>query len=288
MKKILFKTTVEDDENDWCSARFQLLKRTLENAGFVVESRDRINDQSGNDVDFKSLTESDYDQLWIFAVEGNDGGLTREDAKHIDAFRRQGKGCMLTRDHMNVGNTLVHIPEIGPAHHFHTVNPEPNKERQRRDDTVNMELDWPNYHSGLNGSIQEIGIVDKAHPLIQSNGELIRYFPTHPHEGAISIPKGTEQYASVIAEGKSKLSGLNFDLIIAFESHIDKENNSYGRAVMHSSFHHFADYNWDTSKGCPDFVFEPVGNEMSKSPQAQDDIRVYSVNLANWLSVRSN
>lgn len=284
MKKILFKTTVEGDKNDWCVHRFELVKETLENAGFYVESRNRINDELGNDIDFKSLSQSDYDQLWIFAVEGNDGGLTQQDSLHIDAFRRHGKGCMLTRDHTNVGNTLVNIPEIGPSHHFHSVNPEPNKERQKRDDTYNMTLDWPNYHSGLNGSIQEIEITDDRHPLIQNKGKLIHYFPTHPHEGAMSIPKGTEEFASVIAKGNSKLSGNSFDLIIAFDNHSTHDNQHYGRAVVHSSFHHFADYNWDTSKGCPDFVFEPEGTEMLSTPQAQEDIRIYSVNLANWLS----
>ncbi|MEL7003038.1 MAG: hypothetical protein AAFN93_09930 [Bacteroidota bacterium] len=284
MNKILIKTTVEDDENDWCVNRFELLQNTLKSAGYNVESRDRLNDRFGNDIDFQALTSSDYDQLWVFAVEGKDGGLTMNDAENIDAFRRQGKGCMLTRDHMNVGNTLVNIPEIGLAHHFHSVNPEPDKERQKRDDTVNMKLDWPNYHSGLNGSVQEIEIMDHGHPLIQSKNDFIRYFPTHPHEGAISIPKGTEQFASVIAKGKSKLTGNSFDLIIAFEANTIDDNQQYGRAVIHSSFHHFADYNWDVSKGCPDFVFEPVGNEMSSSPQAQRDIRMYSVNLANWLS----
>lgn len=49
-------------------------------------------------------------------------------------------------------------------------------------------------------------------------------------------------------------------------------------------FHHFVDYNWDISKGCPSFVDEPPGEGMQKEPQALADIQCYVKNLALWLT----
>ncbi|MEM8500512.1 MAG: hypothetical protein AAF542_21025 [Pseudomonadota bacterium] len=286
MDKVLLKTTVEETNNDWCVHRFQLLKDELEKAGFSVDCRNRINEENGNDKDFMSLPNSSYSQMWLFAIEANHGGLTKTDTVNIDVFRRNGKGLMLTRDHMDVGSTLVGIPEVGPAHHFHSVNPEIDRDRRRRDDTYSMHLDWPNYHSGLNGSCQQIVVTNREHPLLKRDNKSIRYFPAHPHEGAVSIPQGTEDFASVIAKGRSALSGVEFNLIIAFESHLvgDDPTQQYGRTAMHSSFHHFADYNWDTSTGCPSFVSDPEGSGMSESTEAQQDIRIYCRNLAHWLS----
>ncbi len=64
------------------------------------------------------------------------------------------------------------------------------------------------------------------------------FLPTHPHEGAIAAPDGED--ARVIARGKSQISGRVFNLAVAFEA-----SNGSGRAIAQSTFHHFADYNWD-------------------------------------------
>jgi hypothetical protein len=42
------------------------------------------------------------------------------------------------------------------------------------------------------------------------------------------------------------------NLAVAFEAY-----GNHGRAVAQSTFHHFADYNWDTRLGAPSFVDEP-------------------------------
>jgi hypothetical protein len=54
--------------------------------------------------------------------------------------------------------------------------------------------------------------------------------------------------------------------------------------VAESSFHHFVDYNWDTSKGCPSFLEEPPGDEIKQHPERLADIKAYVTNLARWLS----
>jgi hypothetical protein len=47
----------------------------------------------------------------------------------------------------------------------------------------------------------------------------------------------------------SKVTHRPFNLIIAFEQRRDNHGNLLGQAIAESSFHHFVDYNWDTSKG---------------------------------------
>ena len=55
----------------------------------------------------------------------------------------------------------------------------------------------------------------------------------------------------MIATGKSRASGQRFNIAVAFES-----SGTEGRAIAESTFHHFADYNWDPRRGSPDFVSE--------------------------------
>jgi hypothetical protein len=66
---------------------------------------------------------------------------------------------------------------------------------------------------------------------------------------------------------------------VAFERSADEHGNQQGRAIAESSFHHFVDYNWDTSKGCPSFVEEPPGS-YQENPEALKDIKTYVENLA--------
>ncbi|HEY0385305.1 MAG TPA: hypothetical protein VGC64_04810, partial [Pyrinomonadaceae bacterium] len=60
--------------------------------------------------------------------------------------------------------------------------------------------------------------------------------------------------------------------------------NTLGRAVAESSFHHFVDYNWDTSKGCPSFLAEPPGDQLKREPERLEDVKTYVRNLALWLA----
>ena len=94
---------------------------------------------------------------------------------------------------------------------------------------------------------------EPLHPVMRSpknaSGK-ITLLPAHPHEGAVSVPKGAK--ARVIATGHSKLTGRSFNLAVAFDG-----NGGSGRAIADSSFHHFLDYNLDPGRGCPSFVTEP-------------------------------
>ena len=48
-----------------------------------------------------------------------------------------------------------------------------------------------------------------------------------------------------------------------------------GRAVACSTFHHFADMNWDTDAGAPSFVTEPPGDEMKRDPSRLEIFKDY-------------
>ena len=56
-----------------------------------------------------------------------------------------------------------------------------------------------------------------------------------------------------------------------------------GRAVAESTFHHFADYNWDLESGAPSFVTESPGTQIKSDPPRLEIFKGYVRNLAAWL-----
>ena len=111
-------------------------------------------------------------------------------------------------------------------------------------------------------------------------GGTVHSLPAHPHEGAVGKP-ASDPSARVIAKGCSKLSGTEFNLVVAFEPSSDG-----GPAIAESTFHHFADYNWNPSMGAPSFVVEAPGDALAHAPEAQRSIERYVRNLALWLAGR--
>ena len=76
------------------------------------------------------------------------------------------------------------------------------------------------------------------------------------------------------------MSGRAFNLMVAFE----RGEGAPGRAIAESSFHHFADYNWDIAKGHPSFVSEPESHDIQRNPRLLDDIHQYVMNCVQWLA----
>jgi len=288
--KILIQTTIPRRSDDWSMESLSLMRRELteiDEAGvrFDVVSRDRAADPTSADPVLSKLGESDFDELWLFAIDQGEG-LGSAECSGITHFRQRGGGILLTRDHQDMGSSLCTLGGVGAAHHFQSKNPEPDLERRSPDDTETPHISWPNYHSGRNGDFQVITIVEPLHELLRnpdSPSGRIEYLPAHVHEGAVAPPLG-DASARVIAKGCSQTTGRDFNLIVAFERSMDGHGNPLGRAVAESSFHHFADYNWDPARGCPSFVTEPVGDGMKKHPRAAADIRRYVRNLAFWLA----
>jgi hypothetical protein len=289
--RILLQTTIPFAEDDWHIGRFSLLRVELaslkDESGkslYEVTTRDRETDAAGDDPVLSTLDKTDFQELWLFAIDQGDG-LTLTDCQGITRFRQRGGGILATRDHEDLGASLCTLGGIGRAHFFHSKHPEPDPSRHVADDPYTTSISWPNYHSGANGDYQKITVAVE-HELIRnpaSPGGLIEFFPAHPHEGAVGVPEG-EEHARVIAAGKSEVTGRTFNLVVAFESSLDNHGNQLGRGIAESSFHHFVDYNWDTDMGCPSFLVEPPGDGYKRNPQALEDIKTYVGNVARWLT----
>jgi hypothetical protein len=294
MKKpisILLQTTIPTTEDDWSIWRFSLLRDYIaslkDEAGnklCEVTARDRESDSDGNDPLLSTLERSNFDQLWLFALDVGEG-LTEKDCEGINAFRQRGGGILTTRDHQDMGCSMCGLGDIGAVHYFNTKNPHPDESHRAIDDTYTTYISWPNYHSGRNGDYQKITPVEPIHELLynpNSPSGFVEFFPTHPHEGAIGVPAGAKN-ARAIALGKSLITGRPFNLAVVIESEKDARGNALGRTVAASSFHHFCDYNWDIDKGCPSFVDEAPGDGMKKEPRALEDIKTYVRNVVLWL-----
>jgi hypothetical protein len=277
MSKILLQTTTPYAEDDWHIGRFSLLRGLVASIdGVTVTARDRATES--DDPILSTLATSDYDQLWLIAADAGDG-LSEGDCAGISAFARRGGAILATRDHHDCGSSICNLGGVGAAHFFHSHNLDPDPTRRARDDQENRAIDWPNYHSGSNGDYQRIDVADEGHPLLRRrDGSALEWFPAHPHEGAVGQPAG-DAAAQVVATGTSQVSGRPFNLIVALEA-----TPTRGRALAHSSFHHFADYNWDIAAGCPTFVEEAPGDEIRRHPDRLDDIRSYVRNAVRWLS----
>ncbi len=283
---VLLQTTIVPTANDWHIGRFSMLREYLASLSapdgsrlFRVTARDR-DPVGAPDSLLSSLDRSTFDQLWLFAVDTGEG-LDAADRAGILRFRARGGGLMITRDHMDLGCSICELGSLGAAHVFHTHNltgpvPEP-------DDRETSYISWPNFHSGANGNFQRVEAELPLHPVMrddESETGAVMSLPAHPHEGAVIAPQ-SDPLARVIATGKSLASGKRFNIAVAFE-----RSQADGRAIAESTFHHFADYNWDPRTGSPDFVSEPPGNTMQSTPRAMASVQRYVRNVAMWLAGR--
>ena len=282
MTRILLQTTIEDTEDDWAIHRFSMLRDFLASLPDTeVHARDRGAPQGETDKLLAYLDMTDFDQLWLFAVDTGEG-LNADECAGIGNFRKSGRGLLVTRDHMDLGSSVCTLGGVGEAHHFHTKNPEADPARRVIDDRETAQILWPNYHSGANGDAQAITIVGAPHPVLldpeSTDGSgLISRLPSHPHEGAVDAPPG-DRSARVIATGRSKITGADFNIAVAFEP-----SRAGGPAIAQSTFHHFADYNLDPRKGAPSFVTEPSGFDIVWHGDWGRQARRYYRNLAGWL-----
>jgi hypothetical protein len=290
--RILLQTTIPAIEDDWHIGRFSLLSEHLSilkdsegHALCEVMARNCEKNAEGNDQVLSRLDSTDFNELWLFAVDAGDG-LTVSDCEGITRFRQRGGGILATRDHQDLGSSLCTLGGVGRAHFFHSKHQDPDETRRERDDQDTKDISWPNYHSGSNGDYQRVTPVEPVHELMRNASSLsgrIECLPAHPHEGGVGVPE-EESHARVIATGMSQVTKRPFNLIVAFEQAQDRHGNMLGRAVAESSFHHFVDYNWDTSMGCPSFLAEPPGDQIKRAPEQLGDVKTYVRNLALWLA----
>lgn len=278
MASILLQTTIPGIPDDWNVGRFSLLADELARAGHEVTARNR--DESTDDSVLGVLDALTYDQLWLLAVDTG-LGLSPGDAAGITRFRERGGGVMTARDHQDLGSCLACLGSIGRLNHFHSHNPEPDA---CRDDQDNPHISWPNYHSGANGGYQPVIADEPVHELLRTDRNpsgRIEWFPAHPHEGAVSAPPG--DLARVIGRGRSTVSGRPFNLAVALDGETAASGRPMGRVVACSTFHHFADMNWDVDAGAPSFVTDLPSDEMKRDPSRLDVFKDYVRNIARWL-----
>lgn len=122
--RILLQTTIPSIEDDWNIRRFSLLRDHLASitdeegkALFIVTARDRETNSDGNDVVLSGLDTTDFDELWLFAVDAGNG-LSVADCQGITRFRQRGGGMLTTRDHQDLGSSLCTLGGVGRAHFF--------------------------------------------------------------------------------------------------------------------------------------------------------------------------
>ncbi|HWS71277.1 MAG TPA: hypothetical protein VN605_04155 [Thermoanaerobaculia bacterium] len=268
--RILLQTTIPFTPDDWSIERFSMLHRWLAACGHDVTSRNK-------DASLATIDQTDFDQIWLFGVDAGDG-LEEDECAALTRFRSSGRGLLVTRDHQDLGSSICTIGGIGAAHYFHSRNLDPDGSRRTRDDRQATNIDWPNYHSGQNGEYQRIEVSGDLHSLLQrADGTPIEWLPAHPHEGAIGAPADLAN-ARVVATGTSRTTSRAFNLIVALE-----RDETSGRGIAESSFHHLCDYNWDPRAGAPSFVTDPVADEVVRDPKRLDDVKTYVRNAARWL-----
>jgi hypothetical protein len=282
--RILLQTTIPFTADDWHVGRFSLLAEELckIDGPHRVELVARNRDSRTDDLVLSSVDQSTFDELWLIGVDTGDG-LTPREHTALRRFRERGGGLLITRDHQDLGSCLASIPGLGLAEHFRTRNLDPVVENRCDDDCFTKNVSWPNYHSGLNGNVQRIRGVEAAHPLLRRpDGSTLDTLPAHPHEGGVSATDDEE--SRVIAVGSSLTTGRDFNLLVAFPGKDGPNGQRLGRGIADSSFHHFADYNWDTRRGAPSFVTDPEGSAIKEDPALLADTRTFVHNAARWLA----
>jgi hypothetical protein len=279
MARILLQTTIADVPDDWHVERFSLLAQDLRRQGHEVTARNH--DKEESDLLLSKLDELSFDQLWLMAVDSG-SGLSADDAAGILRFRDSGGGILTARDHQDLGCSLMRLGSLGRFNHFHHHNPEFGAER---DDMDNPDISWPNFHSGANGDYQSVYVDGPVHELLRTDktdSGRIEWFPAHPHEGSVSVPDDCA-FATVIGRGRSSVSGRHFNLAVAVDGELST-GRPQGRAVVCSTFHHFADLNWDIAAGAPSFVTDPPGHETERDPRRLEIFQDYVRNIAGRLS----
>jgi hypothetical protein len=277
MSRILLQTTITESPDDWDVTRFSLLADELRSAGHDVTARNRAD--RADDPVLSHIDELDFDQLWLMAFDVGDG-LTAADADAILRFRVNGGGVLTARDHQDLGCCLNRLGSLGVVNEFHDKNVDPST---MCDDQDTPTISWPNYHSGANGDYQPVRAAEPVHELLRTNltdSGRIEWFPAHPHEGLVSAGG---PFATAIAQGRSTATGRHFNLAVVLDGEPASDGRPMGRAVAESTFHHFADYNWDLDRGAPSFVTEVPGAQIKTDPARLAIYKDYVRNLATWL-----
>ena len=249
----------------------------LRAAGHEVIARNRAN-RGVDDPVLSRLDELGFDQLWLMAVDVGDG-LTDAEADAIVRFRENGEGCSPRAITRTLGRCLLRLGSVGMVNQFHdeTWTP-PRCATTRTPRPSHGPTTIPAPTATTSRCSPRAGASAAAHHRTASGR--IEWFPAHPHEGGVSA---RAPFATVIAQGRSTATGRHFNLAVVLDGELTPDGRPMGRALAESTFHHFADYNWDLDRGAPSFVTEPPGTQIKADPSRLAVYKDYVRNVATWL-----
>jgi hypothetical protein len=177
-----------------------------------VTKAHRRNDPDADITSFRFDTHdlSQYDQMWLFAVERAGSEISEPELRAITQFMDGGGGVFATGDHEDLGVAMCGaVPRVRSMRKWHWPNPGPNGE------PVAPAVDGPNRHDTLSeGNDPGIQLDDQSddipqritprlysrwpwnkfffvshpHPLLSGPRGVIRVLPDHPHEGECYEP----------------------------------------------------------------------------------------------------
>ena len=289
MANALLQITIPQNDDDWGSDRFSLLRQNIEigcrqqdaNASCIAQSYPT--DQAAIESLHQDLRAGHYSQAWVIGADAGDTpGASFYQA--LEAARRQGTSIVYARDHADLGasvrNCSASLQSLGQTNQFRSLDTNPDPERTEYVNPNCPGILWPCVFTGQNGGVQ---LVEKMvdHPILAFDSLMAKalVIPAHPHEGVL-IPNSADQ--KVLLQGYSVLSGAS-----QISAVIEDQPGS-GAVLAHSTFHHFADFNLDVSKGCPSFVTDPPSSQIADNPWILDDIRNYIRSAAAYFQGRFN
>ena len=132
---------------------------------------------------------------------------------------------------------------------------------QMRDDQDTPTISWPNYHSGANGDYQPVFTDEPVHELLRTTRDdqrTDRMVPGPPARGRGVGMRPVRRRSSRRAEAPPPAAASTSPW--CWTASAAPDGRPMGRALAASTFHHFADYNWDLDCGAPSFVTEPPGH----------------------------
>ena len=281
----LLQTTIGADPDDWCVERFSLLAELIQSAGqahtpgFQLQVQNHPQQPEDRLALQGQLREGAFDQVWLIAPDLENGP---EPAffEALEAAVTAGTHLVVATDHTDLGSCLLQLQgclgSVARTQVFGRDWPELPSDREY----VNADcpgITRPCVVTGQNGGVQ-ICRKRSEHPILafetMIEGHLI--LPAHPHEGVLQPQGATQQVllsSHSISSGREQITAI-----------LDEDPAS-GRGVVlhHSTFHHFADFNQDVSRGCPSFVLDPPSSQIQSSPALLNDLKAYVNAVVGYL-----
>jgi hypothetical protein len=274
-RRALVQTTIPHDPGDWCVHRFGMLVEQIRRSGqkvdpeFDVACQDYPADSSERAILHQQLSDGYFGQVWLMAPD-LDNGPDQDFFEALEAAVQAGTHLILARDHTDLGSSLLKLSGLLQPVTRTQVFLRSSSDQPDLNEYVNAQcpgIQTPCVMTGQNGGVQ-ICRKRADHPLLDFQtlipGHVV--MPAHPHEGVIlrTTPSQTVLLSSYsVRSGREQITAI-----------LD-ETSAAGWVLHHSTFHHFADFNLDVTKGAPSFVLDPSSSQVQDSPMLLQDLFAY-------------